>query len=64
LPTRIESAAILRLARLMANYTCPKHPDVRSDRPGNCSKCGMKLEERTSEQRTSEQRTQDPHKHR
>jgi len=48
----------------MANYTCPKHPDVRSDRPGNCSKCGMKLEERTSEQRTSEQRTQDPHKHR
>ncbi|TAK88065.1 MAG: heavy metal translocating P-type ATPase [Betaproteobacteria bacterium] len=26
-----------------AEYTCPMHPEVRSDRPGNCPKCGMAL---------------------
>jgi P-type Cu+ transporter len=25
-------------------YTCPMHPEVRQDRPGNCPKCGMTLE--------------------
>jgi membrane fusion protein, copper/silver efflux system len=25
-------------------YTCPMHPDYRSDHPGNCSICGMPLE--------------------
>ncbi len=24
-------------------YTCPMHPEVITDHPGNCSKCGMKL---------------------
>ena len=24
-------------------YTCPMHPEVISDHPGNCPKCGMKL---------------------
>ncbi len=24
-------------------YTCPMHPDVVSDRPGKCPKCGMNL---------------------
>ncbi len=27
-----------------AIYTCPMHPEVRSDRPGSCPKCGMALE--------------------
>ena len=27
-----------------AAYTCPMHPEVRSDRPGPCPKCGMALE--------------------
>jgi len=26
-----------------ASYTCPMHPDVTSDVPGACPKCGMKL---------------------
>ena len=30
--------------KLMATiYTCPMHPEVQSDKPGNCPKCGMKL---------------------
>jgi hypothetical protein len=24
-------------------YTCPMHPEVDSDKPGKCPKCGMKL---------------------
>ncbi|PYL53383.1 MAG: efflux RND transporter periplasmic adaptor subunit, partial [Verrucomicrobia bacterium] len=27
----------------MQNYTCPMHPEVITDHPGNCPKCGMKL---------------------
>ncbi|MEW6489546.1 MAG: heavy metal translocating P-type ATPase [Thermodesulfobacteriota bacterium] len=27
-----------------AVYTCPMHPDVRQEGPGNCPKCGMALE--------------------
>jgi len=26
-------------------YTCPMHPEVRLENPGNCPKCGMALEE-------------------
>jgi len=27
-------------------YTCPMHPEVVQDHPGNCPKCGMKLVEK------------------
>ena len=27
-------------------YTCPMHPEVVQDTPGNCPKCGMKLVEK------------------
>ena len=27
-------------------YTCPHHPEVVQDKPGNCPKCGMKLVEK------------------
>ena len=30
-------------AEVKATYTCPMHPDVRSDKPGKCPKCGMDL---------------------
>ncbi len=26
-----------------AQYSCPMHPEVVSDKPGKCSKCGMNL---------------------
>jgi Cu(I)/Ag(I) efflux system membrane fusion protein len=29
-----------------AGYTCPMHPEYRSDHPGECPICGMRLEER------------------
>ncbi|MEW8203261.1 MAG: heavy metal translocating P-type ATPase [Candidatus Thiodiazotropha endolucinida] len=28
-------------------YTCPMHPEIIQDHPGNCPKCGMALEART-----------------
>jgi len=27
----------------VVEYTCPMHPDVISDKPGNCPKCEMEL---------------------
>jgi hypothetical protein len=29
-----------------ALYACPMHPEVTSDKPGKCSKCGMTLVKR------------------
>lgn len=31
------------VATLQADYTCPMHSDVHSDKPGKCPKCGMTL---------------------
>jgi hypothetical protein len=28
------------------SYTCPMNPDVVSDKPGKCTKCGMNLVEK------------------
>jgi hypothetical protein len=28
---------------VQTKYSCPMHPEVVSDKPGNCSKCGMQL---------------------
>lgn len=28
----------------VAPYQCPMHPEVRSDKPGRCPKCGMSLQ--------------------
>ena len=31
-----------------AIYTCPMHPEVQQDHPGDCPKCGMTLEPKTA----------------
>jgi len=35
-PTTVASAGVI--------YTCPMHPEIRQDHPGDCPKCGMTLE--------------------
>ncbi|MCE5300286.1 MAG: hypothetical protein LLG37_05365 [Spirochaetia bacterium] len=30
-------------AQQSVQYTCPMHPEVISDKPGKCPKCGMDL---------------------
>lgn len=45
--TRRAGVMVWRLARwpgCMKNYTCPMHPEVEQDHPGDCPKCGMALE--------------------
>ena len=37
----VKAAAV---APARGGYVCPMHPEVRSDRPGDCPKCGMALE--------------------
>jgi hypothetical protein len=34
-------------------YTCPMHPDVVANQPGNCPKCGMKLTPVAQEKRST-----------
>jgi Cu+-exporting ATPase len=36
-------------------YTCPMHPEVQQDHPGNCPKCGMTLEPMTPKAGTAEE---------
>lgn len=36
-------------------YTCPMHPEVLSERPGSCPKCGMALERRSAPADTEEE---------
>jgi hypothetical protein len=36
-------AASTQPTTLKVTYTCPMHPEVISDKPGNCPKCGMSL---------------------
>lgn len=35
-------------------YVCPMHPEVQSNKPGKCPKCGMKLKLREGEVKNHE----------
>ena len=37
-------------------YTCPMHPEVQQDHPGNCPKCGMTLEPKTATAGTDDEK--------
>lgn len=43
-PPQAPPAAPSQGAATGTEYTCPMHPEVRQDHPGNCPKCGMTLE--------------------
>jgi transcription initiation factor IIE alpha subunit len=30
----------------LQKYTCPMHPEVKKDKPGNCPKCGSAMKKK------------------
>ncbi len=44
---KAEVKAVAPMASARGGYVCPMHPEVRSDKPGDCPKCGMVLEAAT-----------------
>lgn len=44
---KAEPAATAQTGAKKTIYTCPMHPEVEQDHPGNCPKCGMALEPKT-----------------
>ena len=41
---KTDVKADVPVVRTRGGYLCPMHPEVRSDKPGECPKCGMALE--------------------
>ncbi len=42
--TKSELPEPLKKVQAYGVYTCPMHPEIRQDKPGDCPKCGMHLE--------------------
>ncbi len=42
-PPSLRHGAVGEQTQEKKQYTCPMHPEVVMDHPGNCPKCGMKL---------------------
>lgn len=42
-PGAVEAQSASQASLETAMYVCPMHPDVQSDKPGQCPKCGMDL---------------------
>jgi hypothetical protein len=43
-PHRLLAADTATSGRKILYYTCPMHPSVKSDKPGDCPICGMTLQ--------------------
>ncbi len=44
LKVKLGSEGVTIDSKIMGEYMCPMHPEVISDKEGNCPECGMKLE--------------------
>jgi uncharacterized paraquat-inducible protein A len=42
-PTKQDTAKTKKMNAQKVQYTCTMHPEVLSDKPGKCPKCGMTL---------------------
>jgi Cu(I)/Ag(I) efflux system membrane fusion protein len=42
-PQHSNAAETNSVIRKILYYTCPMHPSVRADKPGDCPICGMRL---------------------
>lgn len=42
-PHRSLAADTMSASRKILYYTCPMHPSVKADKPGDCPICGMTL---------------------
>jgi hypothetical protein len=42
-PYRLSAADTTSAGQKILHYTCPMHPSVKSDKPGDCPICGMHL---------------------
>lgn len=42
-PDRLSAADTAPAGQKILYYTCPMHPSVKSDKPGDCPICGMHL---------------------
>lgn len=47
---QIEDTASPKQQEVALAYACPMHPEVTSDQPGQCSKCGMDLVKQDTDQ--------------
>lgn len=45
-----------------AQYVCPMHPTVTSDKPDKCPKCGMNLEKKTAAKPAGDEHQDPEHK--
>jgi hypothetical protein len=45
----VQTAVKVRVGEAAAQYSCPMHPEVVSDRAGKCPKCGMNLTRKEAE---------------
>jgi hypothetical protein len=43
-----KKEAAVSTARTADVYVCPMHPEVKSDKPGECPKCKMQLEKKST----------------
>ncbi len=53
----------LKKTEMKPVYTCSMHPEVSSDKKGECSKCGMKLIEKKMEMKKEKEDSHKGHNH-